>query len=285
MSSQYCPQCGTPRLGAFRFCRSCQFDFDAESQFTSSDTPASQPSPGLPSTSPGLPPTAIHAPVTEVAPAVAAGPALAGGFRWTKRRVLVGSVVALIALGSIGNAIGSPAAPSTTGSPAPSVRPFAAATAGAASSAPAAVNPSVTASPTPAVTPAPTPESTPAPTAAPITYAKLSSRAWSQLVKAPDNYAGKGYLVWACVTQFDAATGTDSFRAQGSYKDQEYWYTDGDNALFSGTTAQLADFVQDDVVYMKVLSLGSFSYDTQIGGNTTVPLFEVVSISRKGSCA
>lgn len=28
MSSTFCPNCGTLRLGSFRFCRSCQFDFD-----------------------------------------------------------------------------------------------------------------------------------------------------------------------------------------------------------------------------------------------------------------
>jgi hypothetical protein len=34
-----------------------------------------------------------------------------------------------------------------------------------------------------------------------------------------------------------------------------------------------------------VVSLGSYSYDTQIGGNTTVPLFQVVKIKlEKGSC-
>jgi hypothetical protein len=39
-----------------------------------------------------------------------------------------------------------------------------------------------------------------------------------------------------------------------------------------------------DVVYMKVVSEGSYSYDTQAGGNSTVPQFRVVSTSRKGSC-
>jgi len=29
MGASFCPACGTPRVGAFRFCRSCQFDFDA----------------------------------------------------------------------------------------------------------------------------------------------------------------------------------------------------------------------------------------------------------------
>jgi hypothetical protein len=35
---------------------------------------------------------------------------------------------------------------------------------------------------------------------------------------------------------------------------------------------------------MRVTTLGSFTYDTQIGGNTTVPWFSVDRISRKGSC-
>ncbi len=47
----------------------------------------------------------------------------------------------------------------------------------------------------------------------------------------------------------------------------------------------LEDYVTDDVVFMKVVSLGSYSYDTQNGGNTTVPMFEVKAISRKGSCS
>lgn len=29
MGTGFCPQCGTPRVGALRFCRSCGFDFDA----------------------------------------------------------------------------------------------------------------------------------------------------------------------------------------------------------------------------------------------------------------
>ena len=116
------------------------------------------------------------------------------------------------------------------------------------------------------------------------TYATLSSRNWAKLVKSPDTYTGKGYVIWACIFQFDAATGDEGFLAQASYKKLSYWYTDGENASFTGTAAKLADFVEDDVVYMKVVSEGSYSYDTQAGGNTTVPQFRVVSISRKGSC-
>lgn len=144
--------------------------------------------------------------------------------------------------------------------------------------------PDPTPEPTPTPTPVPTPKPTPTPTPKPIEYAKLNARGWSQLVKAPDNYLGNGYQIWGCISQFDAATGDDAFLAQTSYAKQEYWYTDGDNVFFYGNADKLAEFVEDDVVFMKVVSLGSFSYDTQAGGNTTVPLFEIKQISLKGSC-
>jgi hypothetical protein len=76
--------------------------------------------------------------------------------------------------------------------------------------------------------------------------------------------------------EFDAATGPDSFRGQGSNKKREYWFT--------GDEAGLADFVRDDVVVMNMVPLGFYSSDTQAGGNTTAPWFQVVKITRKGSC-
>ena len=95
----------------------------------------------------------------------------------------------------------------------------------------------------------------------------------------------KGLQALGCISQFDAATGLDSFRAQASYRNETYWYSDGVNAFFSGDEAMLADFVAKDVVAMTVLSLGSYSYDTQNGGNMTVPMFQIVTIKRiSGSC-
>lgn len=129
--------------------------------------------------------------------------------------------------------------------------------------------------------PAAKPATTPA---AGTEYAKLSDRDWQLLVKSPDAKAGNAYFVWACITQFDAATGPEGFLAQASNAKREYWYTDGDNAVFTGTAAQLADFVEHDVVAARVISNGSYSYDTQAGGNTTVPAFEVQAISAEGSC-
>jgi hypothetical protein len=155
---------------------------------------------------------------------------------------------------------------------------------------PPAATPEATLAPTPEPTlePTPTPEPTakptPTPKPKPIAYQALSSRSWAQLLKAPDNYTGDHYKLWACISQFDAATGLDSFRGQASYRNEDYWYTDGQNAYFNGDADRLAEFVTDDLVFMNVDVVGSFSYDTQAGGNTTVPLFMVNVISRKGSC-
>jgi len=137
----------------------------------------------------------------------------------------------------------------------------------------------------PAATPKPTAKPTPAPTPKPVAYAKLSDRGWKKLVKNPDAYVGRRYTVYACIAQFDAATGPDMFRGQASYRQTDWWYTDGSNSLFMGTAAQLDNFVQGDIVWMQVVSAGSYSYETQVGGNTTVPLFEVDRIKRQsGSC-
>ncbi|OGO53566.1 MAG: hypothetical protein A2V85_08090 [Chloroflexi bacterium RBG_16_72_14] len=114
---------------------------------------------------------------------------------------------------------------------------------------------------------------------------ELSKRAWQKVVKSPDTYMGKGYKLWACIWQFDAATGADGFLGYASYRREDYWALDGENAAFAGDAAQLSDFVEGDIVAMSVVGLGSYSYDTQVGGNTTVPSFQVVKIKRqKGSC-
>jgi len=116
-------------------------------------------------------------------------------------------------------------------------------------------------------------------------HEKLGDRAWAQVVKDPDAHVGERLQAWACITQFDAATGSDSFRGDASNKKLgEYEWFGADNALFSGTEAQVRRFVEDDVVAMDVTVLGSLTYDTQIGGSMTAPVFQVDAIKRAGSC-
>ncbi|QIV88371.1 hypothetical protein D3791_15410 [Glutamicibacter mishrai] len=42
----------------------------------------------------------------------------------------------------------------------------------------------------------------------------------------------------------------------------------------------LDDFVADDIVQVTATVLGSLTYDTTIGGSTTVPKFQVVKIKQ-----
>lgn len=114
-------------------------------------------------------------------------------------------------------------------------------------------------------------------------YKELDSREWAQVLKDPDSFIGETFVVYAQITQFDAATGTDSFRAETYYMNAgSDIYYEGENAFFTGDEDMLRKYVADDIVKIWVTSLGSFSYDTQAGGNTTVPLFMVDEIELLG---
>jgi hypothetical protein len=111
----------------------------------------------------------------------------------------------------------------------------------------------------------------------PSTYEVVSERALAKVLRDPDSYAGKKFVVYGEVTQFDSATGTDTFRADVAHadiRDYGYWLG-GDNAIISAGVADVSDVVEDDIVKMYVEVTGSFSYDTTMGGSTTVPAFEV----------
>ncbi|HEX5542251.1 MAG TPA: hypothetical protein VFX60_11935 [Micromonospora sp.] len=145
-------------------------------------------------------------------------------------------------------------------------------------SAPSSTAPSTAAPTTPAAAPTTTPAAaTPKPAPKP-TYKKLGAREWKLIVKNPDAYIGKTYVVYGVVTQFDAATGDGVFRADVAHKQMAYSFEYETNTLLTGSTTKLKNVVEDDEFRANVTVLGSFSYDTQIGGSTTVPLLEVNSI-------
>lgn len=113
---------------------------------------------------------------------------------------------------------------------------------------------------------------------------ELSERDLALLVKSPDSHSGKSMVIYARITQFDAATGRCTFRANISHKKMESTWDYGENSIFRGGDGgsdcpSLEGFVVDDEVRMTVTSLGSISYETQIGGNTTVPAFRVEKIT------
>lgn len=138
---------------------------------------------------------------------------------------------------------------------------------------------------TPAPTPTPKATMKPEPTPRP-SYKRLNTRAWQRLVRSPDDHIGERIQLWACIYQFDSATGPEAFQALAAPRKlgELAWYTSGENSQFTGPAKRLDPFVKGDLVWMNVIVNGSYSYDTQQGGNTTVPTFAVQGIRRKGSC-
>lgn len=147
----------------------------------------------------------------------------------------------------------------------------------------------VTAAPKPAPAAAPEPkkvEPKPAPSKPAPKPAKAkspSSRDWAKVVKNPDSFTGKRYVIYGEVNQFDSATGDDTFLADTAHRDTtSYGYFDGENTMLTGSAGKLEDLVEGDVFRATVTVAGSFSYDTQIGGNTTVPLLQIDKIKVVG---
>ena len=120
----------------------------------------------------------------------------------------------------------------------------------------------------------------------PATYEVISAREYAVLVKNPDAAKGRKLVVYGYVTQFDAATGSGGFRANTAAAPQSSWYDYDVNSIVAAPTGQtnmLANVVEGDLVTMYVEVVGAYSYDTQIGGNTTAPQFKVNIITVTGT--
>jgi hypothetical protein len=156
---------------------------------------------------------------------------------------------------------------------------------------PTPVQSSTSASPKPSVTtssPAPTPIPTPTPTeepdkpANPADYEKLNARDLALISKNPDSHLGRQVKVYANITQFDAATGDCIFRGNTAHTNMADSWDYEHNSLFMGEGGigcePLTEYVADDEVLVLATVGPSFSYDTQIGGSTTVPTYFVDGI-------
>ncbi len=98
--SEFCPRCGTARLGAFRFCRHCRFDFEAPD--AGAATVSSFPSPS--GVEPATPP---RAPISVV-----------GRSRLTSRRLAGTGAVAAVAVILIASLTSGARPTASTGDPA-----------------------------------------------------------------------------------------------------------------------------------------------------------------------
>ncbi|NYF59365.1 hypothetical protein [Micromonospora purpureochromogenes] len=224
---------------------------------------------------PPFPPTADPTSTTPPGGMLLGAPVSATpGQRSHVRAWAVGGIALVIALccggAVVGAALDDEKQPAASASSSPST-----AIPTTASAAPTTVAPTVAAPTTTAPTPTKT---TPPSKPKPPSYKALTERQWKLIAKNPDAYMGKTYVVYGRVTQFDAATGTDSFRADVAHRRMADEYEYETNTILNGSESDLDNLVEDDIFRANVTVLGSFSYDTQIGGETTVPMLMVNSI-------
>lgn len=209
--------------------------------------------------------TANTAPLPPQGPPRAAAPAVTSPAKRgmpTALKAGIGVVSGIVIVGAIGSAMNGSSSSSSSAT---------LITAGQASAA-------VKVSPTHASkAPASTKAAAPAPTKA-VVYKKLTARSWALIAKDPNAHASEAITVYGVVTQFDSATGTDTFRADVDGVKHSAYYDYPTNTILTSDVGTLMDVVDGDIFTAKVLVLGSLSYDTSIGGSTTVPQLFVSSI-------
>lgn len=104
------------------------------------------------------------------------------------------------------------------------------------------------------------------------TYDSLTGREFALMAKDPDAWAGRKIVVYGVITQFDAATGATTFRADTAYAPMTNVYDYDQNTLITAHDADMvADFVEKDRVTLYAEVQGATTYETQIGGSMTVP--------------
>ena len=108
------------------------------------------------------------------------------------------------------------------------------------------------------------------------TFGTVDDRTLSLIVKEPDNNTGQNLILYGTITQLDSATGPCGALisiAEGQ-KENSLYYEHNSYAISGDAEAVCPVFdplIEGDHVKIWATVLGSFSYDTQIGGNTSVP--------------
>lgn len=124
-----------------------------------------------------------------------------------------------------------------------------------------------------------------APAAPPPPPHAITARDWQLIAKDPDAHRGESVIVYGQVVQFDAATGTETFRAMvdGVQHQVRYGFVDyPTNTVLTGDAQALQNVVLGDLFSAGVTVTGATTYDTQIGGKTTAPTLQVQNIQITG---
>ncbi len=112
------------------------------------------------------------------------------------------------------------------------------------------------------------------------TFGTVDERTFALIAKEPDAHIGTNLIVFGDVAQLDSATGPCNMLLSAAEAQQENSFDYEQNTFATSGDGDAVcpvfdPLVEGDHVKMWVTVLGSFSYDTQIGGNTTVPAFQV----------
>ena len=118
----------------------------------------------------------------------------------------------------------------------------------------------------------------------PLVFVDIDGRTWELIARDPDAHEGELIRIYGCLTQADSATGIDTVRANVDGEPHGDWFEYDVNTIISDVTLpnDLVNVVQGDLFVAEVTVAGSYSYDTQIGGSTTVPLLRLHSIAVTG---
>lgn len=115
-----------------------------------------------------------------------------------------------------------------------------------------------------------------------VNFSEPTELQWNTLTRSPAQVKGKNFVIFGCVSQFDANTGGSKFRAYAAKSPSVSWLS-GVNSMFSGNAKSLLMLKEDEAFIAKVNVTGATSYST-IGNKTTVPTFAVRDFVKIGSC-
>ena len=116
-----------------------------------------------------------------------------------------------------------------------------------------------------------------------VVFTSPNEVTWNSLIRMPNSQKGKNFLIYGCVAQFDSNTGGSKFRAYASPTQQEYYWSNGANSIFTGSSKELLKLSEKSAFLAKVTVTGGVSYTT-IGGKTSVPSFAINQFQVIGKC-
>lgn len=107
-------------------------------------------------------------------------------------------------------------------------------------------------------------------------YREVTEREYKQIAKDPGEHEGERIILYGVITQADDITGDKALRASTGAEPTLFdWDYDVNAVLAVEDGTILEDVVEDDRVKLWVEVAGDFSYETELGGELTVPLLSV----------